>query len=106
MDFSDVFLISVASPLLIASFAWALASIIGKLRCYALPIVPWVAPILSVLTLLAFSIGWFSVISELPAEGLLREVLSWGGLVMLMFLIFRVIEAIRGFPYRKRVQGT
>lgn len=100
--FGDVWTTIIVAPLVIIAFILAVASIFGWSWGHALLRVSPIALVLSGLTLVAFLLSWFSVISELQAGGLLREFVSWGGLAMSAFLLVRFFKALLPFIRSRR----
>ena len=90
----DAVIIAFAALLLGSSFLFAVASIITPLQSRIRWLTRFMTPILSLLTCLAFLLSYSSVIAELPDEAGWKWILELSGLVMLLFLIFRICKAL------------
>ena len=79
----------IASIFFLASFFLVLAYFVRPLGQWALREVPKFSPLPEMLTWLAFTVSWLSVVTKLSDGSWWIVPLEWGGLVMFVFLVFR-----------------
>ena len=96
---------AIASILFVASFFLVLAYFVRPLGLWALREVPKSSPLPEMLTWLAFTVSWLSVVTKLADGPWWIVPLEWGGLVMFLFLVFRffrgtyLLLAVRIVPH-------
>ena len=94
--FPEPFSFAIAGFLFLSSFALALASILPTrlLPHWVIPAVRRFSVVLDLFVWLAFLQSWLTIVSELPDDQWWAHALAWGGLVMFIFLAFRVLHGI------------
>ena len=101
--FPDPMSFTIAALLFFSSFALVLASIIPVrlLPHWVIPAVRNFSPVLDLFIWLAFLQSWLTIVSELSDDQWWAYVLAWGGMVMLLFLTFRIFYGMYGLFSRK-----
>ena len=92
--FPDPMSFAIAAFLFVSSFFLVVASIIPirLVPHWVIPVVRTFSVVLDFVVWLAFMQSWLSIVSELPDDQWWAYVLAWGGLVMFIFLTFRLLS--------------
>ena len=89
----DAVYFTIAACLFVSSFVLALASMVRRLRRWAICTVRPLSPFLAFLVWVAFLISWAESTSKLPSDQWWSEVLFLGGFVFFLFLGYRIPRA-------------
>ena len=97
----------IATILFVVSFFLVLAYFVRPLGQWALREVPKSSPLPEMLTWLAFTVSWLSVVTKLADGPWWIGPLEWGGLVMFLFLVFRILRGMYRLIFvRMRTPGN
>ena len=108
---SNLLPLAIAIFLFLASFLLVLAYFFSPLGLWALREVPKVSPLPEMLTWLAFTVSWISGVNKLSDGSWLIVPLEWGGLLMFVFLLYRLCRGLFRYgvrtldPYHKTAEG-
>ena len=94
--FPDPLSFAIAGFLFLSSFALVLASTLPTrlVPHWVIPAVRNLSVVLDLFVWLAFLQSWLTIVSDLPDDQWWAYALAWGGLVMFIFLAFRVFYGI------------
>ena len=93
-DPSSYLIFAVMAFLFVSSLFFAIASIVAKFQNIASQLVGMLSIILSQMSLLAFIVGFFSALSDIPQEEWWSNFLVYGGFLLILFLFYRFFRSL------------
>ena len=89
----DIVGVVIAATLFVSADFLALASVVSSLRNWPLRAFPLFSPLLWFFVWVAFTASWLSAIGELPEGRWWWKSLAWGGLLMSLFILYRLFRS-------------
>ena len=91
-DYTGLVVLGIAGALFVLAIFLALATYVSILQRWAIPAVGYFSPVLGLVSVTAFVLGWASAASNLPGDQWWSQLLILGGFVLTLFLLFRYLQ--------------